>query len=66
VFAAIDEDESIEYTLKVAHRRAEGARYEAECQALVNKINGQKDMIAFVADDYGVDSKLKDAGELRC
>jgi hypothetical protein len=39
---AIDNDENIEYTIKVAHRRAEAVRYEKEGRQILDMVKEQK------------------------
>jgi hypothetical protein len=39
---AIDNDENIEYTIKVAHRRAEAVRYEKEGRQILDMVKVQK------------------------
>lgn len=62
-FTEIDRDESIEYTLQVAHRRVEVIRYEKEGKDVLTRIkHGQKQLQEEVADDEGVDNRIREAG----
>lgn len=55
----IKEDESIEHTLKIAHRMAEAARYEKEGVDLLSGLRAQIPALQFIADDEKVDDKLR-------
>lgn len=59
MFADIDNDENIEYTLKVAQRRAEAGRYEAEGKEVLKKLHGQREKLLEVAEDEDIDDKVR-------
>lgn len=62
MFVDIDKDENIEYTMQVAHRRAEAARYEAEGKELLGRLGNQRQELSFVADDEAVDDNIRVVG----
>ena len=55
-------DESIEHTIKVAHRRAEMIRFEREGVDLLDSVKSLAPALDYVGDDFKVESQLKTAG----
>jgi len=62
VYIDISLDESIDYAIKVAHRRAEMIRFERDGTDLLGKVKALGPVMAYVADDFKVESQLKTAG----
>jgi hypothetical protein len=67
IYADIENDENIEYTMRIAHRRAEAVRYEKEGMQILEKVKNEKkryacptgpfDMLPFVI--LGICARLK-------
>jgi hypothetical protein len=60
IYTKIDQDENIEYNLKVAHRLAEAARYEREGNDLLQSL--QKEVVPkleYVRNDEEIDDKMR-------
>ena len=55
-------DESIEYTIKVAHRRAEMMRFERDGTDLLASVKTLAPVLDYVGDDLKVEHQLKTAG----
>lgn len=64
MFIDISLDESIEHTLRVAHRRAEMIRFERDGTDLLDNVKSLGPVLQFVGDDFKVDSQLKSAGHM--
>jgi len=62
VFASIEKDESVEHTLKVAHRRAEASRYEREGKDIYDNLLKMGPQLAYVGDDIKLGDNVKDIG----
>lgn len=62
VYTSIEKDESIEHTLKVAHRIAEAKRYEQEGSSVLKSLMNEKSRLAEVADDEKLDNKIWEYG----
>lgn len=62
MFVDIDNDENIEYTMKVAHFKAEAARYEAEGKEILVKLSGQQKRLDSIGNDEWVDTTMRVVG----
>lgn len=62
VYTSIEKDESIEHTLKIAHRIAEAKRYEQEGADLLKSLFNEKNKLAVIADDEHLDNKVWNYG----
>lgn len=62
VYSTIEKDESIEHTLKVAHRVAEAIRYEREGGDILEKLRKEKPKLDTIGDDAELDKKLRICG----
>jgi hypothetical protein len=62
VYTTIEKDESIEHTLKIAHRVAEANRYEREGTDILHKLQKEKPKLAYIADDAELDKQLRNCG----
>lgn len=62
IYTSIEKDESIEHTLKIAHRVSEAARYEQEGQEILKGIIREKERMQFIGDDEKVDNRIREYG----
>jgi hypothetical protein len=62
VFTDIENDESIQHTLKVAHRVSEVSRYELEGKNMLSNLREEERRLRFIADDELVDNSLREYG----
>jgi len=61
IFADIDNDENLEYTLKVQHRTAQVARIEQEGKEMLGKLRNNYQRLEIIGDDLKVDTNLRKA-----
>lgn len=62
IYSSIEIDESIEHTLKVAHRISEATRYEKEGQELLKGLMHEKSRVEYIADDEKIDNQMREFG----
>jgi len=62
VFTDIENDESIQHTLKVAHRVSEVSRYELEGKNMLSNLREEERRLRYIADDELVDNSLREYG----
>lgn len=62
VYSTIERDESIEHTLKVAHRVAEAIRYEREGGDILERLRNEQPKLDSIGDDAELDKKLRICG----
>lgn len=62
LFTTIENDESIDHTLKVAHRVAESIRYEQEGLELLKGLQRERINMDYLADDEKADAQIKNYG----
>lgn len=62
IYSTIDSDESIEHTIKVAHRISEAIRYEKEGQEMLHGLMREKERVKFIADDEKIDNQVREYG----
>jgi hypothetical protein len=62
LYTSIEQDESVEHTLKIAHRISEAARFEKEGDDLMKSLQNEKKKLHQVADDLKVDEQIKQYG----
>lgn len=62
VFTDIENDESIQHTLKVAHRVSEVSRYELEGKNMLSNLRDEERRLRYIADDELVDNSLREYG----
>eukprot|EP01039_Chlorochromonas_danica_P002794 gene2794-3048_t len=62
VYTAIEQDESIEKILRMAHRLAEAQRYGQEGTDLLARLTQEKKKLTHVGDDEALDDKIWDYG----
>jgi len=62
VYTDIENDESIQHTLKVAHRVSEVSRYELEGKNMLSNLREEERRLRYIADDELVDNSLREYG----
>lgn len=62
IYQSIEQEESVDYTLKVAHRVAEATRYEREGELVLARLCAEKARLDVVRDDSKVDGNVRDIG----
>lgn len=59
IYSQIEKDESIEHTLKIAHRVAEANRYEKEGKEILARLRREKPKLEYVANDELLDKQMR-------
>eukprot|EP01034_Spumella_vulgaris_P029230 gene29230-36244_t len=62
IFASIEKDENIAYTLKISHRIAEANRYGKEGADMLTLLKQEYGRLAFIEDDKPIEDKMGNFG----
>lgn len=66
IYIDIEKDESIEYTLKLAHINAEKIRYQKDGKDLLASVQSNMPRMKYLEDDLKVDTNMKILGRKLC
>ena len=62
IYSDIENDESIEHTLRVQHRKAQAERFQQDGQDVLAKLRNQQALLDHVGDDDKVDGEVLETG----